>query len=108
MLADVRLEDVKVAVDQLGRAEGDFIGEMNMAAVRLNGLALERNLTGNVALRVLIVLPFDVDAWPNPLDGADGVGSVIDRHPVDIFQGSEHFGAQLAAEHRPTRPFVHK
>ena len=49
MLADVRLEDVEMPVDQLGRAEGHLVGEMDAAAVGLDRLALERDLAGDVA-----------------------------------------------------------
>ena len=75
MLANVRLENVQVAVDQFGRAERYFVSEMDPAAVRLYRVALERDLAGDVAVRILIVLALDVDRRPDALDGADGVGA---------------------------------
>src|ERR1700730_7633559 len=42
MVADVRFENIEVPVDQLGRAEGNFIGELDRAAVRFNRIAFQR------------------------------------------------------------------
>ena len=75
VLADMRLEHVEVAIDQLGRAERHLVGEMDMAAVRLDRLALERDLAGDVAFGILIVLALDVDARPDALDRTDRVGA---------------------------------
>ena len=33
VLADVRLENIEMTIDQLGRAERDFVGELDAAAV---------------------------------------------------------------------------
>ena len=29
------------------------------------------------------------------LDRVDGIGRVVDRHPIDIFERRQHFGAQF-------------
>ena len=74
--------------------------------MRLDRLALKRDLAGDVALRILIVLTLDVDARPDKLDRADGVGRIIDGDPIDIFERRQHLGAQLGVEHRPAGPLV--
>ena len=68
MLADMRFEDVEVAVDQFRRAERHFVGEMDSATVRFDRVALDRDLACDIALRVLVVLALDIDAWADFLD----------------------------------------
>ena len=80
----MRLKNVDVAVDQLTRAECHLVGEMDAPAMRLNRLTLKRDLARDIALRILIVLTFDVDAGSDALDRAYRVGGVIDGNPVDI------------------------
>ena len=75
MLANMRFEDVEVAVDQLGRTERHLVGEMDAAAMGLDRVALQRDLAGDVAIRILIVLALDVDRRPDALDGAHRVGA---------------------------------
>ena len=74
--------------------------------MRLDRVALERDLAGDVAFRVLVVLALDVDAGPDNLDRADRVGRVIDRHPIDVLQRRQHFGAQFGVEDRSARTLV--
>src|SRR5579862_8558937 len=75
-------------------------------AVSLDCIALERNLAGYVALRILIVLAFDVDRRPDALDGAHCISRVIDGDPINIFERSQHFGAQFRIEHRAAGTLV--
>src|ERR1700730_9262140 len=93
-------------VDQLGRAESHFVGEMNSTAVAFDGIALDRDLSGDVALGILVILTFDVNARIYAFDSGYGVGCIVDDHPVDIFERSEHLGARFGAEYRPARTFV--
>ena len=102
----MRLKDIEMAVDQLGRAERHLVGEMDAAAMRFDRVALDRDLACDIALRVLVVLPLDVDAGPDFLDRVHGVGGVIDRNPIDIFERRQHLRAHFGIEDRPARPFV--
>ena len=106
VFADVRLKNVEMTIDQLRRTERHLIGKMDFAAVRLDRVTLERDLAGNVALRILVILTLDINRWADALDSADGVGGIVDRHPIDIFERRKHLGPQLAIEHRPSRPLV--
>src|SRR3974377_127764 len=106
MLADMRLKYVEVAVDQFGRTEGHFIGEMNAATVSFDRVAFECNLTRNIAFRILVVLSFDINAGTNLLERVNGVSRVIDGNPIDIFERRQHFGAHLRTKHRTARSFI--
>ena len=65
-----------------------------------------RDLAGDVARRVLVILALDVDFWPDRRDRANRVRRRVDGHPIDIFERGQHFRPQRFVEHRPARPFV--
>ena len=102
----MRLKDVEMAVDQFGRAVGHLVSEMDPAAMRLDRVALERDLACDVALRILVVLPLDIDAGPDLLDRVHGIGGVIDRDPIDVFERRQHLRAHFGIEDRPAGSFV--
>ena len=79
---------------------------MDAPAVGLDRVALERNLAGDVALRVLVVLALDVDRRSDALDGAHRVGGVVDGDPIDIFKRGQHLGAQFGVKHRASGTLV--
>ena len=79
---------------------------MYAAAMRFDRAAFNRDLACDVALRILIVLPLDVDAGADFLDRVHGVGGVIDCNPIDIFERRQHFRTHLGIEDRPARSFV--
>src|SRR5580704_11994106 len=106
MLADMRLEHVEVAVDQLARTERHLVGEMDAPAIGLDRIAFKRNLAGDVALRVLVVLALDVDRGSDTLDGTYRISGVVDGNPINIFKRGQHLGAQLGVKHRASGTFV--
>src|SRR3974377_697264 len=108
MLANMRLKYVEVAVDQFGRTEGHFIGEMNAATVRFDRVSFERNLTRNVAFRILVVLSFDINAGTNLLERVNGISRVIYTNPNHIFERRQHFGTHLGTKHRTAWSFIDK
>jgi hypothetical protein len=108
MFANVRLEYVEMAIDQLTRAEGCLVGKGEMPAMLLDGIALGRDLAGDVARRVLIILALDVDHRPYRRDRTHRVRRRVDRDPIDIFERGQHFRPQRFVEHRPPRPLVDK
>ena len=79
---------------------------MDAPAIGLDRIAFERNLAGDVALRVLVVLALDVDRGPDALDGAHRIGGVVDGDPIDIFERGQHLGAQFGVEHRAAGTLV--
>src|SRR3974377_63937 len=108
MLTDMRLKYVEVAVDQFGRTEGHFIGEMNAATVSFDRVAFERNLTRNIALRILVVLSLDINAGTNLLERVYGVSCVIDGDPIDIFERRQRFGTHFGIKNRTARTLINK
>src|SRR6516225_5347585 len=108
MFANVRLEHVEMAIDQLARAEGCLVGKGEVPAMLLDGIALGRDLAGDVARRVLIILALDVDYRLYRRDRTHRVRRRVDRDPIDIFERGQHLCPQPFVEHRPSRSLVDK
>src|SRR5882757_3149861 len=53
MIADMRLEDVEVPVDQMGGTERNLIGKSDRSTAGFDRLALQGDLAGDVAVRIL-------------------------------------------------------
>jgi hypothetical protein len=106
VISHVRLVNVEVPVDQFGRTERGFVREVDAAAASLHRLALEHDLAGDVALGVHVVLTLDVNAGADCLQHVDGIGRLVDRHPIDVGQRCQHLGAQALREHGPAGPLV--
>ena len=83
-----------------------LVGEMDAPAIGLDRIAFKRDLAGDVALRVLVVLALDVDRGSDALDGAYRIGGVVDGDPIDIFERGQHLGAQFGVEHRTAGTLV--
>ena len=80
--------------------------EVDAAAASLHRLALEHDLAGDVALRVHVVLTLDVNAGADCPEDVDGIGRLVDRHPIDIGERCKHLSAQALREHWPAGPLV--
>ena len=67
-IAQRRIVDVEISVDQRGRAESDVLGEDKPAAVFLDSIFLVDDPAGNIVLGIFVVRSLDVDSR---LDGLE-------------------------------------
>src|SRR6185437_15675438 len=106
IIAQRRIVDVEVAVDQRRGTEGDVAGEHDASAVTFDGVALGFDLAGDVVVGILVVRTLDVDVGPDGVEYGFGAGGVVDADPVDIGERSQHFRPHVLRENWPAGSLV--
>src|SRR5207253_9698010 len=108
VLADMRVEDVEMLVDQFGGAVGDFLGENQLPAILFCRLALGDDPPGNVAFGIAVILSLYVEIRADRLDCRERVGAGDDADIIDKLERGQHFRPQPFRKYRPSGPLVDK
>src|SRR5262249_37229821 len=105
VVADLVGKLQKVPVDQAGRAEGNVLGEDDLAADRADSLGLPGDVPDYV-LQVAELAALDEGVRPEQVDGFDGGRPAVDGHIIDVTEGGKHLGPQSFRKGRSVRPLV--
>ena len=83
-----------MGIDERRRAEGDFVGEDDAAAMLFDRFALGGDLARHILRAVDVVAALDVDVRTNDLERRFGRRRMIDAGPVHIVDGRQHLRPQ--------------
>ncbi len=86
IIAQPRIVDVEIAVEQCGGAVDRTSGKLQVATMGLDRFAFADDAAGDVLVAVTIFLALEINAWTNRMQKRFGARRIVDADEIDEFQ----------------------
>ena len=96
----------EVAIDKIGRAEGNIVGKAYFTTYGTYGIGLMNNAPRDIIFCYLIIRSFHVNVWLQHFNGFKGKRPAVNRHVIHIIKPSNRLCPEVLRKGRPVRALV--